>query len=248
MILEVAPYTVLASGFDTVMEHVDYPGWVEYIQMLLERHDVSPDSIIELGCGTGSFALLFMEIIPVRYLATDGSREMIEIAAKKGVKMDSDVKFSHLEFSRLNVSERFEAAFLFFDGLNYLIDSDAVQHFISAVSEILVPGGLFLFDHTTPANSLNNQTFFEDSGSCDTFSYVRRSTYDAELRLHETLFELVTPTGTFQERHIQRTYQFSEIRDILNKSPFDLEAAYSDFSLKQADDSTERIHWVARVA
>lgn len=248
MIREVAPYTVLAAGFDSVMEHVDYPGWVDYVTMLLERHGVSPASVIELGCGTGSFALLFGEMTPVRYLATDGSAEMIELAMQKGAKMGSSVEFLHLDFSRLTVDERFDAAFLLYDGLNYLVDSDAVQQFISAVSRILRPGGLFVFDHTTPANSLNNQSFFEDSGSCDAFSFVRRSTYDAEIRLHETLFELASPSGTFQERHVQRVYQFSEIRDILRQSPFDLEAAYADFSLKQADDSAERIHWVARVA
>ncbi len=248
MIREVAPYTVLAAGFDAVMVHVDYPGWVEYIELLLDHHGVSPASVIELGCGTGSFALLFGERNPVRYLATDGSAEMIEVAKQKGVEMGSDVDFSHLNFSRLPVGERFDAAILLYDALNYLVDSTAVEQFISAVAGILVPGALFVFDHTTPANSLNNQLFFEESGSCDAFSYVRRSSYDAELRLHKTLFELATPSGTFQEQHVQRAYQISEIRDILRRSPFGLEAAYADFSLKQANDSAERIHWVARVA
>ena len=70
----VAPYTVLADCYDAVMEHVDYPGWVDYIEEVLAYHGHEPGHVLELACGTGTFAALFSENSgTASYVAVDGS-------------------------------------------------------------------------------------------------------------------------------------------------------------------------------
>ncbi|GMQ80909.1 MAG: class I SAM-dependent methyltransferase [Rhodothermia bacterium] len=243
---EVRPYSVLASGYDEVMDHVDYRGWAKYIQSLFELHGGLPESLIELGCGTGAFSFAFSKHYQGRYLATDGSMDMLAVAEEKAREGPCFIEFEHLRFENLKLNEAFDAALLLYDGLNYLTDFEQIEHLLLSMRTILRPGGIFIFDQATRANSSNNQSFFEDSGTCESFSYVRRNSYDPELYLHETIFELDTGAAQFLERHVQRAYLFKEIQDILNDTPLKIEAAYSDFSFMLADESAERIHWVVR--
>jgi len=243
---DTVPYSVLARGYDAVMAHVDYEGWVAYIDELLHLSGGSPRKVIELGCGTGTFASIFQSLHDVSYLATDRSEEMLRVATAKQSEYGTSVRFKQADFTALRVPERFDLALLLYDGLNYLTELDRIAELFRAVEGILEPGGRFIFDQATPANSINNQTFFEDTGTCEAFDYVRRSAYDPDTGLHETVFELDTPGAQYTERHIQRPYRFSEIRDILSDGPFEIVAAYADFLLKQVDSGAERIHWVVR--
>lgn len=246
MFAEVKPYSVLASGYDDVMDHVDYRGWAKYIQSLFELHGGLPESLIELGCGTGAFSFAFSKHYQGRYLATDGSIEMLAVAEEKGQEKPGNVEFEYLRFENLDHAEAFDAAILLYDGLNYLTDVEQIESLLSSIQTILRPGGIFIFDQATRVNSSNHQAFFEESGTCKAFSYVRRSSYDPDSHLHETTFELDTGAARFLERHVQRAYLFSEIKEVLNASSLTVEAAYSDFSFMFADDSAERIHWVVR--
>ncbi len=228
------------------MDHVDYRGWAKYIQSLFELHGGLPKSLIELGCGTGAFSFAFSKYYQARYLATDGSMDMLAVAEKKVQEGPCFVEFEHMRFENVDLDEAFDAALLLYDGLNYLTDFEQIEHFLLSMRTILRPGGIFIFDQATRANSSNNQSFFEDSGTCEAFSYVRRNSYDPENHLHETIFELDTGAARYLERHVQRACLFTEIQDILNASPLKIEAAYSDFSFMLADESAERIHWVVR--
>ena len=243
---EVRPYSVLASGYDEVMDHVDYRSWAKYIQSLFELHGGLPGSLVELGCGTGAFSFAFSKYCKGRYLATDGSLDMLAVAREKVHEEHGIVEFEHLQFEDLDLSEDFDAAILLYDGLNYLTEIEQIEQLLVSIQRILRPGGLFIFDQATRANSLNNQSFFEDSGTCGAFSYIRRNSYDPEVHLHETIFELDTGKTQYLERHVQRAYLFTEIQDILNASPLEIEAAYGDFSFMLADEKAERIHWVVR--
>lgn len=257
-----SPYSVLAGGYDVIMDHVDYVGWVKYIDSLLQLHGGSPKSVIEYACGTGSFAVLFNQLYEVPYLATDGSEEMIRVAREKihgspedrsNILLSLDtLDFLTVDFLNESNQEPFDLALLLYDGLNYVTSLRDVARLFQVVSETLVPGGRFIFDQATPENSIQNASLFEDSGSCDAFDFVRKSRYDSSTGLHETVFQLETRSGSYTETHVQRPYRFSEIRDILIASPLEPIAAYEDFSLKQVDDTAERIdtaerlHWVVR--
>lgn len=244
--IRTAPYTVLAGGYDTVMEHVDYPGWVDYVEDLFQRHGGLPASIIELGCGTGKFAILYRSRHPIRYLATDGSSQMIRSAKILASKSESKIDIQHSEFNDIQIDESFEACVLLFDGLNYLLDDQDVDSLLTRVETVLDPGGRFIFDQSTPANSINQSKHFQDKGECDAYRYVRTSSYDAVTRLHTTVFELETVDGRFVETHLQRAYEYEEVRVILDRNGFEMLAACDGFSRQPASRDSERIHWLVR--
>ncbi|RMH65542.1 MAG: class I SAM-dependent methyltransferase [Bacteroidetes bacterium] len=241
-----APYRVLAVGYDLVMAHVAYDAWAEYIEDLLDRFRPGARTILELGCGTGSLALELQPRGPFRYLATDREPQMIRVARRKAEHLGRSVLFDVADFTSFRVAEPVDAVLLLYDGLNYLLEPAPIRSMLACVHAALAPGGVFVFDQSTPANSINNADFFEDEGEQDGFRYVRRSAYDPEARLHTTTFEITIDGRTFVERHVQRAYTRAEMQALIDETPFEVVAAFDGFSDDEAHDDTERIHWVLR--
>lgn len=243
---DVSPYSALAVGYDVVMRHVAYDVWAAYMHQLLEKHHGSPRSLLELGCGTGSFALEMQPLGSYDYLATDGSPYMIEVARRKAAQTGLPVRFEVAGFTSVRVAQPVDAVLLLYDGLNYLLEEEALRRLLQGAREALRPGGLFLCDQSTLANSLNNEGDFDDAGEQDGFAYVRRSTFDPQARLHTTTFELTLAGTPYHERHVQRAYELAELRPLIREAGFEELAVYEGFTTHPATETAERVQWVLR--
>lgn len=246
---QVKPYSVLAAGYDFVMAHVDYPGWATYIDELILRYNKlarTPVELIELGCGTGSFGFEFIRLGGYKYRGLDGSREMVNIAQRKSELWNEPIDVGVVDFLSFNDVEQYDVALLLYDGLNYLLDKTDIADTLSNVFRSVRPGGLFLFDQSTPANSENNREFFEDRGAHEDFAYLRQSEYDSDTRLHRTRFEFTVGEQVFVEDHAQRAYDVEEIEELVSQSDFDKLACFEGFSTISATDAAERVQWILR--
>ena len=239
----VVPYSVLASGYDEVMEHVDYELWADYIVGLIEYHEIPCDKILELGCGTGSLAENIVSQISTNYFGTDGSPEMVDVARSK---LGERAAISVADFLDSQPSEDFELILILYDGINYLLSQDEIARLLDNVSDHLKPEGYLIFDLSTPFNSEINCDYFEDEGKTSKFSYLRRNDYRPETLIHQTTFEMTTAEGTFVEIHHQRPYSLNEVIPLLSSAGFDSCGIYSNMTMLPADDRTERIHWVVK--
>lgn len=242
----VPPYTILAAGYDFVMSHVDYTYWAEYIHTLLLRHRPEAQTILELGCGTGSLALTLQPRGGYRYLATDISAEMIKVGRHKAEEEGLDVRFERADFTEFDVDTPVDVILLLYDGLNYLLDLEPIRALMSCAFAALAEDGIFIVDQSTPSNSIRNESFFEHSDRVGIFSYHRRSQYDAETRLHRTTLDLSVEDQEFREEHVQRAYEVREIEELALQAGFQVEAAYDGFSTSPGTADSERIHWVLR--
>jgi SAM-dependent methyltransferase len=242
----VAPYSVLAAGYDVVMEHVEYEAWAGYVDALLKEHHPAPEAVLELACGTGSLALELQPLGPYRYAGTDLSEDMLRVARAKAELAGAPIHFARADFTDFRADPPVDVLILLYDGLNYLLAEDRIRALFRCAWRALRPGGIFLFDQSTPANSINNEPYFEDRGRADVFSYVRRSRYDRERRLHTTTLDMTVDGRSFREEHVQRAYDVAEVRALLAETPFELLALYDNFSFRPATDASERVHWVVR--
>lgn len=240
------PYSALAVGYDLVMQHVEYDVWAAYVHRLLEQHGQDIDTVLELGCGTGSLALQLQPLGDYDYIGTDRSPQMIRVAQIKAGEADLDLRFEQLDFTAFDVSRPVDAVILLYDGLNYLLEREQVQSMMASVFEALRPGGLFCFDQSTPYNSVHHGKDFEDAGEADGFAFIRHSHYDPETRLHTTTFDITIDDRHYHEEHVQRAYTIDEIQEIAGEVGFQNVAAYDNFSFDAATDDSERVHWVVR--
>lgn len=246
----VNPYTALASVYDTVMEHVDYEGWADYILYLLDSAGFDADdgqaSMLELGGGTGAVSEILLSERNATLLLTDQSEDMLAKARVRLEPFQDRVRIEAMDFSGpwSSNEERFHVIYLLYDGFNYLLEEADVAQLFSEVATHLHPGGLFVFDQSTPANSINNEAFFEDEGEQGDVSYVRKSEYDHDTAVHTTRFEINGPDGTFQEEHLQKAWTRSQVSGLLEANGLRVVASYDGFSLDPSTDESERIHWV----
>lgn len=244
----VPPYSALAAGYDVVMAHVDYELWAEYAHGLIQRHAPDARDVLELGCGTGSLALVLQPLGKYRYAATDQSTGMLRVARAKAELQNAPIQFEVADFRAFRTDRSVDVVVLLYDGLNYLLEPDEVAQVIRRAGDALKPGGIFIFDLSTPANSENNAAYFEDRGEASEFSYVRTSRYDRNRHLHVTRFELTISGATSVEEHVQRAYSEAELRALLDAGVWAEVHAYDGFSTAPAGGKTERIHWVLKKA
>lgn len=246
-------YSKLADIYDTVMEDVDYELWADFIDAIMLEHHPNPVDILELACGTGSVSLFLDELECYNVVGTDKSSQMIVKAREKNRAMRCNVDFEVMDFLDLQLDRTFDAAFSVFDSINYLQSADEVLTFLNETASVLKPGGLLIFDFTTPKNSiqaieyLNNEEGYTD----DNFRYFRKSSYDAENQLHENTFQIEkladdqeTVVQEFSEVHQQRIYTLQEMLDIIDETTYNIRAKYSGFDFEEADDHSLRITMV----
>ncbi|MCH7640098.1 MAG: class I SAM-dependent methyltransferase [Bacteroidetes bacterium] len=228
------------------MAHVDYVMWAEYVFELLQQHHPAANDILELGCGTGSLALVLQPLGGYSYHASDFSQEMLAVARRKTRQARIPISFEQMDFRAVPPKPQYDAILLLYDGINYITEPTEIAAVLEGAYRALRPGGVFIFDHSTPANSLLHSDGFDDAGQGGAFRFLRTSRYDADTQLHTTLFRLGVDGKTHTERHVQRAYTQDEIRALIGASAFSLEAGYDGFTFEPAGEDSERIHHVLR--
>ncbi len=243
---EVEPYTVLAAGYDVVMDHVDYDGWAAYVFELIETFRPGARTLLELGCGTGSFALALQPRGGFDYVATDQSEAMLKVARTKAAEEEIPVAFRSADFTEFDSEEPVDVVILLYDGLNYLLEKENIRRMFRCVNRVLTEDGIFIVDQSTPANSANNARYFRDSGQVSDFAYERFSRYDPDSRRHTTRFDITVYGTTYREEHVQRAYTRDEVQALIQTAGFAIDGCFADMSRQAATEHAERIHWVLR--
>lgn len=246
-------YSVLADIYDIVMSDVDYETWADYLDEIILMHQPTTRSILELACGTGTIALSLEELDCYKITATDGSPDMIRIAKQKAAKTNSEIDFKTMNFLHLSFQETFDMVYMVFDSLNYLHTKEDIIQLHKDVKDILNPGGIFVYDFTTPRNSrkaihfLNN----ESKNINSQFRYHRESSFNAKERIHTNRFhieKLDESSGDiiekFEEQHQQKIYTLDEIKSVIDDTDFKIVQAYDGFELKPAHRKSLRITMV----
>ena len=249
---QVLNYAALACLYDTLMKDIDYESWADFIDEVMQTHHSNPVHIHEMACGTGSLALSLEELDCYTIHASDISEQMLEIAEIKAKKVDSDIIFFPMSFLNLNYDHTYDIVFSAFDSINYLLEPSEVLNYLKNSVRLLKPGGLLIFDFTTPQNSLEAVDYLNNEEvTVGNVRYFRTSSFDIKKQLHYNQFEIerLDPdtnevTDAFQELHCQRVYTLKEMLSIVEQSPYHLEAKYDGFDLVDANENSARITMV----
>lgn len=121
------------------------------ITQTLKDYDRSSTRILDLGCGEGrecvSLAIDGWDVIGVDFIPLALRRA--EKFAQKAHVLDH-VTFYSGDVSRLGLLALPPIQFAYDIGCFHLLDSKQVAGFISGISDVLVPGGMFLLNAFTP--------------------------------------------------------------------------------------------------
>lgn len=246
-------YSKLAQVYDDLMEEVDYEVWANFIDEIMQVHHPGPRSILELACGTGSLSFSLDQLLCYDITATDKSPDMIRRARQKAFHYNANVRFQEMNFLNIDLSKKFDVVLLLFDSINYLQEPAQIRQLLSEVRKVLHPQGLFVFDFTTPRNSIQAIQYLhnEEGYSQNNYRFFRKSWYDAQEKIHYNEFDIEKLSSDhesvlerYSETHRQRIYTLEEMLDIVRKSNYNIVAKYDGFDLVDANERSLRITMV----
>jgi SAM-dependent methyltransferase len=132
--------------YDIIYKDKNYEEECNYIEDLLAHFgEKQRGSILDLGCGTGTHALIWGKR-GWRVKGIDRSDKMLDIARKKAVETNSKVAFSQGDLSEFDESSKYDVVVSMFAVVSYLSRNESLKHFFKKVSEVLHDGGYLIFD------------------------------------------------------------------------------------------------------
>lgn len=241
-------YHKFAEVYDEVMSGVDYEGWANYVEQLLRRHHCQPQKVLDLACGTGNTSLP-MAKRGYQVSGVDGSASMLAVAREKVKEAGLDIPFYQQDLRELHLAEKHDLALCLYDSLNYILEGEDLELVFRRVKEAVPEGGLFIFD----MNSYYRLSHLNSGASLierEGLVLFWNNEYIPDPGIWQiTLTGFLKRGGLwerFDEVHQERAYLTEEIIQRLRGAGWQLEAAYTAYTVFPVQETTARIYFVAR--
>jgi SAM-dependent methyltransferase len=138
-----------AAYYDGLYREKDYAAEAAFVLGLARQHCPQAQSLLELGCGTGSHAE-HLSAAGVQVHGVDSSAPMLDLARARQQRLPREVAsrlmFSHGDVRHLRISETFDAAISLFHVVSYQVSNQDLRDCFATAKRHLKPGGVFVFD------------------------------------------------------------------------------------------------------
>lgn len=240
-------YTNFAYIYDELTNDIDYSRWADYIEKLFKRYRVKPSLILDLGCGTGSFAVE-MASRGYEMIGIDSSPDMLACARNKSESKNLDVLFINQDMVDFELYGTVDAVVCLLDSINYVTSKRDVTRVFKLVRNYLNPGGLFIFDINTPykfEHVLSENVFYEVR---DDLAFIWENRYDKRRKLCEFDLTFFIKRGEYFQRHdeihVERAYSLDEIGEMAERAGLKLKGMFDDLSMRPPIEKSKRVFFV----
>ncbi|WP_251942864.1 class I SAM-dependent methyltransferase [Staphylococcus sp. Marseille-Q5304] len=235
-------YEEMSLFYDQLTFDQPYESWLD----IVNHFSLKKSSILDLGCGTGSFTTLLESFDEVTGM--DLSIDMLSVATQKS----NNVNWIEGDMTEFNLDKQFDVITIFCDSLNYLPNEDDVIATFYNVFKHLDQEGTFMFDvHTVhKMNTLfNNQSYIDESE--DVFLAWEAVRGEEPLSVwHDMTFFINQSEHNykrFDESHYQRTFTEAKYKEMLTRVGFSKIDTFVDFEIEHHDDNAaERLFFIVR--
>lgn len=240
-------YSEFAKVYDRMMHDVDRDEWIAYLDGFLRQNGAH--DVMDCACGTGANAIRLYQR-GYHVTGNDVSPEMLIEARNNAFRQGAKgIIFICEDMRKLAIHKPIDAIICVCDGVNYLTSLKDVESFFTHATRCLKPGGLLLFDVSSPykfRRILSTNTFTEET---DSYAYIWKNNYDPKSRLCEMTLTGFIRDGEqfnrFTESHIQRAHTTDELRTALKKAGFSNIQTFHAFTREPVKPNSERIQFAA---
>ena len=241
-------YKNLAASYDRLTNDVDYNATVEFYMEILRREGLSPQTVVDLACGTGSVT----EILArkgYRITGVDMSEEMLTEAAMKTMDMEQPPMYSCQKLQNLRLPRGVDMAVCALDSLDYILDPADCKEAIRRTYKALNPGGIFIFDVNTPEKlrAMDDQVFLDED---DDVYCVWRGEFDEKTNICSYGMDLFQREGKMWRRsfeeHREYAYSQEQLTGFLKDAGFTHIEVYADRLFEAPREGEQRIYFKAR--
>ena len=241
-------YKALAASYDRLTNDVDYEAVVAFYNQILRREGVTPRTVVDLACGTGSVAIILAKQ-GLQVTAVDLSEDMLTVASQKAVGMENPPRFVCQPLQALHLPRGVDFAVCALDSLDYITDPADCAQAIRRIYRALNPGGIFIFDVNTPEKlrAMDSQVFLDED---DGVSCVWRGDFDEKTDICLDGMDLFQREGecwyrSFEE-HQEYAYSQEQLTEFLKDAGFTHIEVYADRRLEAPGEGEQRIYFKAR--
>ena len=241
-------YKELAVSYDRLTNDVDYAAVVAFYDKILEQEGVTPRTVVDLACGTGSVTALLAQK-GWQVTGVDMSEDMLTVAWDKTQNMKNPPRFVCQPLQRLHLPRGVDLAVCALDSLDYITDPADCATAITRVYRALNPGGIFIFDVNTPEKlkAMDGQVFLDED---DDVYCVWRGEFDDDTNICSYGMDLFQRSGevwsrSFEE-HREYAYSQEQLVRYLKNAGFTHIRVYGDRTMEPPSPTDQRIYIKAR--
>ena len=224
----------------------------EILPQVLGKYQARPETILDLACGEGSFAIL-MSKEGYQVTGADRSESMLRIARERAEEEQVQVEFLNVDMRSLTFNDKFDLITCWFDSLNYLLELQELEQTFQGVSRSLKYGGLFIFDMNTIyglAVNWQRKPVYIEQDTPDVF-VVHQPSFDFERNMATMRITgfMRDQEGWFRmdEVHNERGYSLEEIQKALKKADLEELACWGSISeMNQPNPNSGRVWFIAK--
>lgn len=243
-------YSKFAYLYDDLMKDAPYSDWIRITKELIKKYDINPNSIVDLGCGTGNITLLLSKE-GYNLIGIDLSSDMLAVAYEKIHSQKLSVSLLEQNMKEFELAHTVDLVISFCDSMNYLNGFEEVRETFKRVYTNLNYGGYFIFDMHSPykiTDVFKDQTF---AWNDEAISVIWQTEVDNSSLMveHDLSFFVELEDGLYErinETHKQQTYTSDTISELLSETGFELLELFADFNINHLDNQSERIFYVAK--
>jgi len=238
-------YGGFAQIYDMFMEDAPYDEWVDYIEKIWKKFDLSPKLVLDLACGTGTVTHILSQK-GYDMIGIDISEDMLDVARRKS----PHVLFLQQDMREFELYGTVDAIICICDGINYITENEDLTKVFSLVRNYLNPGGLFIFDINTEYkfNQILSENTFAAAGS--DAAYIWENYYDKDEKINEYAMTFFVKSGQgymrFDETHIQKAHSPKDIEASLAAADLKLLVQYDELTCDMPRPDSSRIFFVAK--
>lgn len=227
------------------MYDLDYEKIYKFIREVLGKKSLEPELILEMACGTGGLTEKLARDYKIH--AFDLSDDMLSVCENK--IRSKNLKLFKQNMVGFSAPASYDAIFSVGDGLNYLTDEKDFEAAIKSSYDHLKDGGIFIFDLNTEYKFKNIPPVTVDE--VEDVLYLWENIYDEKEKLNTygvNFFRNIKDNDykRFYEEHLERAYDLSLVKNLLEKTGFKDIEVYDDYEFKEVRDETSRYTFITR--
>ncbi|OON96708.1 MAG: methyltransferase [Epulopiscium sp. Nele67-Bin005] len=243
-------YNQFAKVYSTFMGDTPYESWKHFIKEEIQKYNINPKIMCDLGCGIGTLCEAFSSE-NVEMIGIDNSEEMLIEARENAQKKNLDILYLCQDMSEFELFGTVDVIYCSCDSLNYLLEKDEVIKTFRLVNNYLEKDGLFIFDINTPYKYneiLGEKTFAQQTENA---AYIWENYFDEVEQINEygVTFFIQEPDKRYtktEEFHYQKAYTIEEIKCFLQEVGLELLGIYDDYTKNPYHEKSVRATFVVR--
>lgn len=238
-------YGDFAYFYDKLMYDLDYEKIYKFIKELLVKKSLEAELVLEMACGTGGLTEKITRDYKVH--AFDLSDDMLSVCENK--IRSKNLKLFKQNMAGFSAPASYDAIFSVGDSLNYVTDVKDFEAAIKSSYNHLKEGGIFIFDLNTEYKFKNIPPVTVDE--VEDVLYIWENIYDEKEKLNTygvNFFRNIKDNAykRFYEEHLERAYDLSFVKNLLEKIGFKDIEVYDDYEFKEVSEETSRYTFIAR--